>query len=102
MTDDGSNIVDFNEYRANGIDRDLIGPVTVTLIPPRYRVSDGHEGSLSISITVENGDYQGVIDAIRENGGMYSIKPDQNGDFWFLPWPPAVVRLSAHEGSVSG
>ena len=97
MTDDTSNIVDFNEYRASGIGRNLVGPVTVTFIPPRHKVTEEHDGSLSISITVENGDYQGVIDVVRENGGMYSIKPDQNGDFWFLPWPPAVVRLSVHE-----
>lgn len=83
-------VVNIDDYRAAP---DQTGPVMVTFIGCPFKAPEGTDGTLSISVTVGDGDFNGVIDAVRELGGMYSPTADNNGDFWFLPWPPAAVRV---------
>lgn len=51
----------------------------------------GNEQRLSLTVEVEDGDYQGIIDAVRKDGG--SLIPQGDGLFWFMPWPPAAIKI---------
>jgi hypothetical protein len=56
--------------------------------------------ALNVTLTVLNGDYQSVINAIKEQGGAFYPDPNDSGTYWLLPWPPAAIRIS-HEPSAN-
>lgn len=58
-------------------------------------VSDGQEKSITLNVRVEDGDYEGVLDAAREMGGVWAISPE--GEPVFLPWPCACVEVRVLE-----
>lgn len=88
-------VVNIDDYRATP---DQTGPVTITFIGYPFKAPEGADGSLSYSVTVADGDFSTVIEAVREFGGIYIPAADKNGDFWFLPWPPAAVRIRPVSG----
>jgi hypothetical protein len=49
--------------------------------------------NITWSITIEDGDYVGVIEAVKQNGGIYAASQDRGKTYWFLPWPCAAVRI---------
>jgi len=52
----------------------------------------GVAGSHNVVIEAPDGDIQAVIDDVMARGGVY--QPDKDGEGgWFLPWPPAGVRV---------
>lgn len=70
------------------------GPCTVTLIGFWFTAPDGAQKRLTASITVQDGNYSGIISAIQQNGGVFL--PPEKGDesrTWFLPWPCAAVQI---------
>ena len=56
-------------------------------------VDEGVEHRLTYTVDVEDGDYQGVIDVVKEDGG--TLIPRDDGSHWFLPWPPAAIKIEA-------
>ena len=88
-------VVNIDDYRApRGI-----GRCTVTFVGFGYRTPEGNEGRLNLSITIEDGDATGMIDAIKKQGGVYLPSQDDGRTYWFLPWPCAAVRICPVEKS---
>jgi hypothetical protein len=92
-------VVDIEDYRGP---RTQGAPCTITFLGARFKYSepDGRDGSLNVTLTVLNGDYQSVINAIKEQGGAFYPDPNDSGTYWLLPWPPAAIRIS-HEPSAN-
>jgi hypothetical protein len=58
-----------------------------------FETPEGESGKINWSITIENGDYVGVLAAIKEQGGVYLPSQDGGKSYLFLPWPCAAVRI---------
>jgi hypothetical protein len=85
------NVVSIENYRPND-PKDLgKSPVMITLCAPSFAIDDVPIG-LTINIRVENGDFRGILDTIKDNGGIWTTVDDDT--IWFLPWPPAAVRIT--------
>jgi hypothetical protein len=81
------DIIDFEDYRpAKGG-----GPIEVSFFGFPFEV-DGKTEQLTLNVTVENGDYEGIISAVKENGGWF-LRNDNGDPAWFLPWPCAAIRV---------
>jgi hypothetical protein len=76
---------EFNEqYRPN------LG-AEVSFFSPVYRDAAGNSRSVSISVSVENGDVMGIIEVVKEDGGI--MERCEDGTFIFIPWPCAAVHI---------
>lgn len=67
-------------------------PVSITFIwnalPDLLGVGHVH----TVRVLAPDGDFQAIIDLVRDRGGVYEA--DKSGDgAWFLPWPPAGIRI---------
>ena len=82
-----TNIVNLEDHRPQPV----IGPVEVSFFGIPFEI-DGEQQQLTLSVIVENGDFQGAIDSMRDNGGLY-VEGDPSGAGWYLPWPCAAVRV---------
>jgi hypothetical protein len=82
-------VVNIDDYRVPS----GIGPCAVTFLGFAYKTPEGVEGRLSVSVTIENGDFEAVINTVRDLGGIYIPPGDGLQTFWFLPWPCAAVRI---------
>lgn len=69
------------------------GPCSISFHSATYRDQNGRSSSLAITINVENGEFQGVLDRVKEQGVGGVICDD--GAYRFLPWPPAVIEIRA-------
>lgn len=67
----------------------------VTLIGAPFRTPRGAERSLRYSLLVPDGNVGQSLATIRKNGGVYFRKSDKQGAHWFLPWPPAAIKISS-------
>lgn len=83
-------VVNFEDYRAP----QKSGPCTVTFLGFAYRTPEGPDGRINLSITVADGDFAGVIEAVKQSGGAYLPSQDGGKTILFLPWPCAAVRIS--------
>jgi hypothetical protein len=66
-------------------------PCTVSFCSATYRNKDGKSSTLTINLTVEDGDAGGLLKLAEENGGVGMVCDD--GVYRFLPWPPAVIEI---------
>lgn len=66
---------------------------TLTFIGHEFTDSQGDKRTLSLTVNVEDGDFSGVIAAVRDEGGSIIPDPDGVSGGWFLPWPPAAIRI---------
>ena len=76
-------------------------PLTLTLIGGSFRTPRGEERSLRCAVSVPDGNIQAALATIRKNGGVFFGKADRRGSRWFIPWPPAAVRVSPARASAS-
>lgn len=85
-----ADIVNIDDFRPEG----STGPAEVSFIGFRFEQEDGETQRLQVNVVVANGDFEGIINAVRENGGIY-VQPNEGEDVaaWFLPWPCAAVRV---------
>ena len=83
------SVVQMDDYRAP----EHSGPVEISFIGPSMAIPEGGTGGITLTMIVENGDFESMIEAVKDAGGIYLPNPDPNGDFWFLPWPCAAVRI---------
>ena len=67
-------------------------PRRVEFFGHTFTTPDEEDRSLVYTVEVEDGDYQGIIDTVREDGGTYLVHED--GSVWFMPWPPAAIRVT--------
>lgn len=63
----------------------------VTFYSPLYRNTEGKETTCSATVRVEDGDALGIINAVKEDGGL--LWKDDDGTFFYLPWPCAAVEI---------
>jgi hypothetical protein len=66
-------------------------PCRVTFRSAISRDDEGNLKTISLNVTVENGDFQGIIDVVKEEGGLWSSSPEAG--VFFLPWPCAYVEV---------
>ena len=83
------NVVKIDDYRAP----QPRGPCEITFIGFPFVTPEGEEQKVTLTISVQNGDFEGIIDVIKENGGAWLPSTDGGQTFWFLPWPCAAVRV---------
>lgn len=69
-------------------------PCVITLYYPPFVDDSGTTQTHNAAIVVEDGDWQGMLDAIRDQGGAYNAEP-RNGKLWIFPWPPSAISLHA-------
>ncbi len=67
--------------------------LTIHFFGANYHDHDGNPKNLSFSVTVDDGDVEGILAVVKENGGLGAIGDD--GVFRFLPWPCAAVEITA-------
>jgi hypothetical protein len=85
------NVINIDDYRAP---KEIEGqPCTVTFLGFAFKTPEGVEGRLNLSITIDNGDFAGIIKTLKEQGGAYLPSEDGGKTHWFLPWPCAAVRI---------
>ena len=60
----------------------------ITFHTPLFR-KEGEDMGVSITIEVENGDVAGILQTIKENGGVWN--PDGSS---FIPYPCACVEVT--------
>jgi hypothetical protein len=82
-----TQVIDIDQYRP----KDVSGAVDVTFFGIPFQGPDGESQQLTLNVTVEDGDFEGVIATVRDNGGWYV--QDEDSSAWFLPWPCAAVRV---------
>ncbi len=75
-------------------DKSAASPMMITMIGAPFKTPRGAERSLRLSLIVPDGDVAKALATIRKNGGTYFRKVDRKGARWFLPWPPAAIRIS--------
>jgi hypothetical protein len=67
------------------------GPCKVTFVWPNILGPTPNPTVIFYDSVIENGDYEGTIKGLREQGGAYFTNVD--GQFAFLPWPPLGIRI---------
>lgn len=77
------NIINIADFRKDQ-------PAKITFFGPKYINLDGNESSITVTVEVQNGDVLGVLDAVREQGGITALKDEK---YFFLPWPCAAVEI---------
>jgi hypothetical protein len=50
-------------------------------------------GCLIINVIVEDGDFLGMLEEVKTNGGIWGQSEDEEAIFHFLPWPCARVEI---------
>ncbi|MDP8996530.1 MAG: hypothetical protein M3O03_05945, partial [Pseudomonadota bacterium] len=60
-------------------------PISLTFFSPKFVGLDGKDASVSVTLTVENGDWEGALAAVKENGGLGRVTAV--GQLQFVPWP---------------
>ena len=81
-------------------------PASITFFAPKFSLQDGTEIAYSVTVQVENGDVFGILEVVKDEGGVGQM---QDGQYIFVPWPCACVVMhdldeepfgtSAHLGS---
>lgn len=69
-------------------------PVLVTFIGQTFCTPNGTERSLRYQMIVPDGNVGRAIAGVRKNGGVFFQKSTARGERWFLPWPPAAIKVS--------
>ena len=82
------SVIELDKHRP----KKTTNPVRVTLYWPTITMDDGRNLANNWSAVVDDGNYDSVIEGVRGSGGVYVVGNDCR---WFLPWPPAAVRISA-------
>jgi hypothetical protein len=69
------------------------GPCTIIFHGFPCKTRENQDYRLTLSVTIQDGDFQGVIDAFKENGGAWL--PDEFGEdaVWWMPWPCAAIKV---------
>jgi len=67
------------------------GPCKVVFHSSSFRDTNGNEKSINVAVTIEDGDFHGIINSVIETGGIWGSST--NGEYFFLPWPCASVEL---------
>ena len=68
-------------------------PLTITFFGPKFHKPDGTDFSVTVRVTVEDGNVFGILNQVQEEGGIGKL---EGGRYTFLPWPCACV------GSLTG
>lgn len=83
-------VVNIEDYRAPR----RSGPCIVWFLGFDFETPEGKRSRLNWSVRIEDGDFEGVIEAVKQLGGAYLPSQDGGKTVWFLPWPCAAVRIS--------
>jgi hypothetical protein len=63
-------------------------PRKITFYSPYFSKDTQRAGSTSLTVTLDNGDVLGVLDMVKENGGIWNEAVTT-----FIPWPCAYVEI---------
>jgi hypothetical protein len=67
-------------------------PLTITFFGPKFHKPDGNDFSVTVRVTVEDGNVFGILNQVQEEGGIGKL---EGGRYTFLPWPCACVVMHA-------
>lgn len=70
---------------------EINGPCNVVFRSASYKDELGIEKTANVVVKIENGDFQGIIDSVKEQGGIWGVY--ENGGGFFMPWPCAFVEI---------
>ncbi len=82
-----SNVRYLKDYTQNLEKR----PREIRFFSPTYRDQKGRNASISVCITIEDGDIGSVLDIVIQDGGVGRTGDD--GVFRFVPWPCAAIEV---------
>lgn len=82
-----ADVIELEDYRPKNVS----GAVDVTFFGVAFENEEGERRQLTLKIHVEDGDYEGIIATVRDNGGWYVRNEGEPA--WFMPWPCAAVRV---------
>lgn len=68
---------------------------TVTFIGHDFTDKEGERRNLSLTVTVDDGDFLGILETVKAEGGSFLPDADGASGGWFLPWPPAAIRIES-------
>ena len=66
-------------------------PVSLTFFSPKFVGLNGKDCTVNVTLTIENGDWEGALAAVKENGGLGSVS--DAGQYQFVPWPCACLVI---------
>ena len=66
-------------------------PKLITFYSHIYKLPNGADKSVTTTVRIENGDVEGILRVIIENGGIEHQQDD--GSYVFIPWPCAAVEI---------
>ena len=81
-------VIHLDEYRAS---HPTGTPRQICFHGARYCDENNTEKILNICVTMEDGDVAGILDTVKEDGGIGQLGDD--GTYFFLPWPCATVEI---------
>jgi hypothetical protein len=87
-------VVDFKSINRTP---EVKGPCTVIFYGFPFKTRENQDYRLTFSVTIENGDYQSVIDAFKENGGVWMPNERDEHGAWWMPWPCAAIKVDFEE-----
>lgn len=85
-----SDVIRIDEHRPRRDPGDVV--CMVRFYANRFRDQDSRDVNLILSVRVEGGDFEKVIEAVRQEGGFW-VKSERQAGAWFVPWPPAAIEV---------
>ena len=64
---------------------------TITFRSSEFQDNQGNSKTININVTVGDGDVFGILDVVKEEGGIGMVHDD--GVYYFIPWPCACVEI---------
>jgi len=83
------DVIDFSAHRKPAADE---GGVELTFFGAAFKNGEQMD-QLRVTVPVTDGGVKTAIEKVRELGGIW-LPAGHDGTEWFLPWPPAAIRVS--------
>jgi hypothetical protein len=65
---------------------------TLTLFSVTFSPAPGEHRNLQFEVRLKQSEYESALAKIREDGGVW-MNPEKDGSRYFIPWPPAAIKL---------
>jgi hypothetical protein len=86
------NIYSLNEFRKPQVKDQHGNPIIVTFYWAPFFDETKTLQCHAFPVKVTDGDYQGLVDAVKAQDGIYHQGLDGK-KAWIFPWPPAAISL---------
>lgn len=83
-------IVNLDQFRQRR-ERDSARPRVITFRSAQCADDKNNVKAHNISVRIADGDALGILEAVKDHGGIGCLADD--GTYYFLPWPCACVEI---------